>query len=137
MENSNTIEIKCSKAKFSSERFALEHIKRIQKNCKGENFPVDAYYCKTCGSWHLTSQKTVFYKAHEIEISELKSLVQILKAQNEEIKSFSKKEIKDNKINKMLSKKLAELHKTNSSLRKAVSDLICRNLELEKIIETK
>ena len=60
------LKVICTKVKFSSKRYADEHIERIKiRSGNGNNkhpewkFPKSSYYCQQCRCWHLTSQEKV------------------------------------------------------------------------------
>jgi len=74
MEPTLTIVNQCVKAKFSSEKYALEYIKRREN--KGSLKPRYTYQCVLCLGWHITThppKKTVAEKMVEPLKAELNS----------------------------------------------------------------
>ena len=132
----NKIEIKCHKVKFSSEKFAVEHLERIHKNGKGEKLPVEAYLCRTCGSWHVTSNKSSSYN----KLSDLETENKKLKQENHELRislAKAQKELKNSPKSKLelskatLEKKVEEHEEMIKQLRNSLNELLRQKLKAE------
>ncbi|KPE51251.1 hypothetical protein AOB46_11345 [Chryseobacterium indologenes] len=48
----------CSKFMYTTEREAQEIITKCKSASSRSKIPKRKYYCKECGGWHVTSQKT-------------------------------------------------------------------------------
>jgi hypothetical protein len=82
----------CKKVYFRDEQYALEYISKLKKTSCRERKPVRAYLCEKCLNWHLTSIETkdtmeVVYLRREI--TNLKAKIQLLKEENETLKTIS------------------------------------------------
>lgn len=54
----DTTKSPCSKFMYTHERGAKEIITKCKSASSRSKIPKRHYYCKECGGWHVTSQKT-------------------------------------------------------------------------------
>lgn len=47
----------CLKQRFITEQLALQTLARIAREPDARRKPIRAFYCTTCGGWHVTSQQ--------------------------------------------------------------------------------
>jgi len=140
-----TNQVRCNKVSFGSQKFADEHIKRLQLKSDRDNIPVRSYKCPKCGLWHLTSKAYFTQQQYDeliIKISKLEKIITDLQRQNKELKdsfSLTKKErketVKDDVVKKMkLQNK--KLRTKISSMRNDRNNLINTIVKLQNKMKT-
>lgn len=66
----------CTKVKFATEQYAIEHIKKLKATSRRMVVPQRAYLCEHCNTWHLTSQKPTTHDLYEKRVEKLKVLIE-------------------------------------------------------------
>ena len=120
------------KTKYSSENAALKDIIRILlKNKERPKVPINAYLCKYCSSWHLTSQSEIkVFKETELKSKIIELELKILKLQHK----LAPKELtnEENDRNKVLEQKLSKQGIKIARLNNEIYKLSSENIKLKK-----
>lgn len=101
----------CTKVKFATESYAIEHIKKLKATSRRMVVPQRAYLCEHCNCWHLTSQQPTTHDLYEKRVEKLKVLID---KKDSELKKLRIKIYDLTYENRQLLNRLTEIRKLNT-----------------------
>jgi Mg2+ and Co2+ transporter CorA len=134
---------KCTKVKFSSEKYAKDHIPRILEKKKKRNKDVPTeigtYFCKLCKSWHITAVYSATSEAFNSKVQKLETEVKELKLDlqhsvDQDWTAERRKIRKDEYVQQILEHNRV-LRKRNKDLENQYDTLLSKYFALKKLVE--
>lgn len=131
---------KCKKVSYSSEKFAMQDVKRFSFIDDGRDKPIRAYKCVLCKTYHLTKSLDYVSSIHLLknENETLTNEVNFLKEKTKDMHWFQKwkdvhskylellKKLKEETLYKLQNDRLIALKKEVKKLQNEKSQLISR-----------